>query len=52
MIEDQEIEKEIQAKGLTALRITPEIINAAIASEHYFTAAHGLIGKEWSRPEC
>jgi len=32
------IEQEIQAKGLTAPRITPAGIEAAITSEHYFTA--------------
>lgn len=35
------IEQEIQAKGLTAPRITPADIEAAIASEHYFTAYQG-----------
>lgn len=35
------IEQEIQAKGLTAPRVTPADIEAEIASEHYFTAAHG-----------
>ncbi len=39
---DKEIEQEIQAKGLTAPRITPADIEAAIASEHYFTAADGV----------
>ena len=38
---DQEIELEIQAKGLTAPRITPADIEANIASEHYFTAMEG-----------
>ena len=38
------IEQEIQAKGLTAPRITPADIEAAIASEHYFTAHHGVEG--------
>ena len=38
------IEFEIQAKGLTAPRITPADIEAAIASEHYFTAHHGVEG--------
>ena len=39
---DQEIETEIQAKGLTAApRITPDDVEANIASEHYFTAAQG-----------
>lgn len=32
------IEQEIQAKGLTAPRVTPADIEAEIASEHYFTA--------------
>lgn len=41
---DNETEKEIQAKGLTAPRITPSGIEANIASEHYFTAAEGVIG--------
>ena len=38
---DQQIEQEIQAKGLTAPRVTPADIEANIASEHYFTAAQG-----------
>lgn len=41
---DQTIEQEIQAKGLTAPRVTPADIKAAIASEHYFTAADGVDG--------
>ncbi len=41
---DTAIEQEIQAKGLTAPRITPADIEANIASEHYFTAEHGVIG--------
>ena len=41
---DQAIEQEIQAKGLTAPRITPEDIEANISSQHYFTAAEGIIG--------
>ena len=40
----QTIEAEIQAKGLTAPRVTPTDIEANIASEHYFTAANGLDG--------
>lgn len=43
---DQAIEKEIQAKGLTAPRVTPADLEANIASEHYFTAADGVLG-EW-----
>lgn len=41
---DQEIEKEIQEKGLNAPRVTPEHIQETIASEHYFTAEDGVIG--------
>ena len=36
-----EIEQEIQDKGLTAPRVTPADIEANIASEHYFTAEQG-----------
>ena len=36
-----EIENEIQAKGLTAPRVTPADIAANIASEHYFTGMQG-----------
>ena len=35
---DTQIEQYIQAKGLTAPRVTPADIEANIASEHYFTA--------------
>ena len=38
------IEQEIQAKGLKAPRVTPADIEANIASEHYFTAGEGVIG--------
>jgi len=41
MPNDQQIEDEIQSKGLTAPRVTPQSIEAAIGSEHYFTAADG-----------
>ncbi len=41
---DQLIEQEIQAKGLTAPRITPADIEANIVSAHYFTAADGVAG--------
>lgn len=37
------IEKEIQAMGLTAPRVTPADIEANIASEHYFTAEDGMM---------
>ncbi|MBO9159228.1 MAG: hypothetical protein J7E01_19965, partial [Escherichia coli] len=35
------IEQEIQAKGLTAPRVTPQHIDSLIQSEHYFTAYDG-----------
>ena len=41
---DQTIEQEIQAKGLTAPRVTPQDIEANIVSEHYFTARDGRRG--------
>lgn len=34
---DSEIEQEIQAKGKIAPRVTPDDVEAAIASEHYYT---------------
>lgn len=40
-VTENAIEQEIQAKGLTAPRITPADIEANIASEHYFTAGEG-----------
>ena len=43
---DQAIEQEIQAKGLTAPRITPADIEANIKYERYFTAAQGILGTE------
>lgn len=33
---EQDIEQEIQAKGLTKPRLTPEAINASIVSEAYY----------------
>lgn len=36
---DQAIEQEIQAKGLTAPRVTPADIEANISGEYFFTAA-------------
>lgn len=44
MSTDQAIEREIQAKGLTAPRITLVDIEANIQSEHYFTARDGRMG--------
>lgn len=43
-MEDQQIEQEIQAKGLTAPRVTPADVEANIVSEHYFTAGDGVAG--------
>lgn len=45
---DQQIEQEIQAKGLTAPRITPADVQANIASEFYFTADEGVRGASGS----
>ena len=42
--DDAAIESMIQSKGKTAPRVTPADIEAAIASEHYFTAAEGQMG--------
>lgn len=39
-----QIQNEIEAKGLTAPRVTPADIEAKIVSEHYFTAADGQVG--------
>lgn len=41
---DHAIEQEIQAKGLTAPRVTMADIEANIAHEVYFTADHGCAG--------
>ena len=41
---DEEIEREIRDKGLTAPRVTPDQIEGRIRSEFYFTAAQGLQG--------
>lgn len=46
MSNNQPIEQEIQAKGLTAPRVTPADIEANISSEHYFTARDGVVGVE------
>ena len=52
---DQQIEQEIQAKGLTAPRVTPDDIEANIVGEHYFTAADAIapsVGAMVSRFLC
>mgnify|MGYP001767732588 CR=1 FL=1 len=46
---DQTIEQEIQAKGLTAPRITPDDIEASIDAEYFFTAADGVYGADPER---
>ena len=43
-MDDRQIEQEIQAKGLTAPRVTPQDIEENIQSEHYFTALNGREG--------
>ena len=39
---DNEIEKEIQSKGLTAPRITPDDIESNISSEYFFNARQAV----------
>ncbi|MNJ26459.1 hypothetical protein D3C77_209430 [compost metagenome] len=39
---DKAIEQEIQAKGLTAARVTPADLQANIASAHYFIASDAI----------
>lgn len=39
---DQAIQQETRGKGFTAPCVTPEMVEAAIASEHYSTAADGF----------
>ena len=41
--DDNAIEQEIKAKGLTAPRVTPADIEANIASVHYFTALEAAL---------
>lgn len=43
------IQKEIEAKGLTAPRVTPADIEANINEEHYFTAENGVTGARQER---
>ena len=42
---DQAIKQEIQAKGLTAPRVTPADIEGNVQFEYYFTASDGVAGK-------
>lgn len=46
---DSVLELEIQAKGLTASRVTPKHIEDVILSEHYFTAQNGFHGEQLER---
>ena len=46
--DDDAIEAEIKAKGLTAPRVTPQEIEGNIAGEHFFTAADGVRGAAYS----
>ncbi|MCR5894468.1 MULTISPECIES: Gp49 family protein [Burkholderia] len=41
---DNEIEREIIAKGKTAARVTPADIETTIVNEFYFTAEDGVVG--------
>lgn len=41
---DKEIEQEIQAKGKTAPRVTPEYIGSLVMQEAFFTAEDGAFG--------
>jgi hypothetical protein len=43
-VNDQTIEQEIQAKALTAPRVTLDDIEASIAGEYYFTAEQAVSG--------
>ena len=49
-MEEKDLEKEIQAKGLTAPRITPADVEANITSAFYFTAAEGVEGASGHLP--
>lgn len=45
IMSDQQIENEIVAKGKVAPRVTAQHIESIIISEHYFTAASGVVGE-------
>lgn len=53
---DKDIEQEIQSKGKTAPRITPDHIDSVIVGEHYFTAIDGItgasLGQSWALPDA
>lgn len=46
------IKSEIQARADKAPRVTPADIEAEIVSEHYFTAADGVLGEIETRSEA
>lgn len=45
------LEEEIQAKGLTAARVTPQRIEEVIVGEYYFTAAEGVMQADQIPPD-
>lgn len=47
---DQTVEQEIQAKGLTAPRITPAHIESVIESEWYINGATGVVPDAFQPP--
>ena len=47
---NDKIEQEIQAKGLTAPRVTPEDVEANIASEWYINAGDGVVPDGFQPP--
>lgn len=51
MTSEQQIEQEIQDKGLNAPRLTPEHIDATISSVNYFTADDGVVGRSHQNKE-
>jgi len=52
MKQEKQLEADIQAKGLTAPRVTPEHIESVIVSEYYFTAMDGVDGYYRGGPEA
>lgn len=44
-MQNDEIEKDIQAAGLEAPRVTPANVEASIVSAHFFTALQGVLGE-------
>lgn len=49
---DNSVEEEIQAKGLTAPRVTPADIEVEIVGEYFFTAAEGVQAAAHSNPDA